>query len=457
MPDLKNYTVIIPEKACFNEKRAADFLVQNIKLVAGFKIPVKTDNTPAEDCEIVIGCTSRESEFGVSFERSRDRLWEYEVKNYGERIFLTGLGIPPEVEPPYTSAYRLIDDGAQGTVLAAYHFTEKILGYDFVWSPYISFAEIDRINISDACNFSYTKESLSKELPVLYDGAAIYSIPSASLLNWNMSCFIIKTKSDNLIVIDGGFAADTDHVLRCLEHISHGRKPEIEAWFFTHLHADHYGVYRTICENPALSERIKVKNFYHCLLSEEFYTALSKEKIPENALIRKILLDSCKTLGANVQSVREGDEFIFDEIKFEVIRTPDINDAEKMNMNDSSVVLKMTYDGNQTWLFLSDAEWIASNELLKKHADKVKSDVVQVGHHGCGSVSRECYEKIGASAYIFQVGKRFWYSDGGEGLNTHNTGIIRTRAWIKQLGANNENIYVDTNGILSLTLPIDIK
>ena len=89
-------------------------------------------------------------------------------------------------------------------------------------------------------------------------------------------------------------------------------------------------------------------------------------------------------------------------------------------------------------------------------ADKLKSDVVQVGHHGCGNVSRECYEMIGADAYIWQCGERFWYQEVGEGHNTHNIGFIRYRAYMKERGIKNENIYVSIGDIDSIPLPMKI-
>lgn len=84
------------------------------------------------------------------------------------------------------------------------------------------------------------------------------------------------------------------------------------------------------------------------------------------------------------------------------------------------------------------------------------SDIVQVGHHGCGNVSDKCYELIDADAYIWLIGEKFWYSDCGEGLNTHNTGVIRTRAYMMRNNPKIENIHVAMDDIISLPLPIKI-
>ena len=119
---------------------------------------------------------------------------------------------------------------------------------------------------------------------------------------------------------------------------------------------------------------------------------------------------------------------------------------------------------NAEWLcckgrfdLLGDAEFVCSNDLTENARNKLKSDVVQVGHHGCGNVSEACYRLIDAKVYLWQIGNRFWYSDSGEGLNTRNTGVIRTRNWIMEMEVKRENNYRDTNGILSLSLPLEIK
>ena len=168
------------------------------------------------------------------------------------------------------------------------------------------------------------------------------------------------------------------------------------------------------------------------------------------------MLSPTSPTGAKICTVKKGDHIRVDEIDFEVIHVPDITMAEKMNMNDSSVVYKMTYDGEQTMMLLGDAEWVCSNDLVENCKDKLKSDIVQVGHHGCGNVSGECYELIDADVYIWQIGEKFWYSDCGEGLNTHNTGVIRTRAYMMRKSPDLRNVYVVMDDIMSSPLPMKI-
>ena len=126
--------------------------------------------------------------------------------------------------------------------------------------------------------------------------------------------------------------------------------------------------------------------------------------------------------------------------------------AEQMNTNDSSVVWKMTVDGGKSVLFLSDAEFVCNNDLLDRCRDDLPADIVQIGHHGCGNVSGECYRLIGAETYLWQASHKFIYSDRGDGLGTHNTGVIHTRACIDEMGIPPSAHLYNDRGIVGLSL-----
>ncbi len=454
MKKLIDYTLVISEHATMNERRAASFLQQQLCLICGRKLPMVSDSLPPSENELVIGKTNRESADALQVRRSPDRLWEYEIRTVGSRTYLLGLGEAESAESAYRSAYRRINDGAYGTVFAAYHFVEEILQYPFVFSTYEEFPQNPDVRIPNGYSFAYTKEALRAHLPKRLAGAAFYSVPSSEVLDWNMGCSILKTESGKLVVIDGGHEADAEHIVSVLETIASPQKPVVAAWMLTHLHEDHYGVYKRLCEDMSLASRIQVEHFYCHLLPREFYTVLSKEANPANGQVLDVLLGSYTSVGAELHTVQTGNIIRVDEMEFQVLHTPDMKDAADMNMNDSSVIFRLNYRNLQSILFLADAEWICSNALTALPASQLASDAVVVGHHGCGNVSLECYRRIGADIYLWQTGNRFWYGDNGEGLNTHNTGVIRTRSYIKELGARQENIYRDANEILSLPLPI---
>jgi hypothetical protein len=120
------------------------------------------------------------------------------------------------------------------------------------------------------------------------------------------------------------------------------------------------------------------------------------------------------------------------------------------------------FSSTDSILMLGDQNHEGCHYMLDMYGQNVKanatlkSDIVQVGHHGCGNVSKECYAAIGAKLYLWQAGNKFWYSDKGLGPGTHDTGVITTRNRICSLGATPERILLDRHGPLSFALPIDL-
>ena len=457
MSKIVDYRIVISENANTSELRAASFIRANIKLVCGKTLQIVRDSEQPTALEIVVGKTNREALDGVQLTRSREGVWEYVMFTRDERFYLTGLGVAPDVEPPYNTAYRKLDDGGVGTVMAAYHFVEDVLGYQFIYGIYDAYPETPELEMPEGYSYRFTRERFRAQRPENIEGASIHWLQCSEVIDWNNQSFIIKTENGKLIAFDGGHAQETDRFIRCLKTLSGEEVPTVSAWLFSHFHGDHYGVYHKLCTDENYRGCVKVENFYCNLATEEFYTKLSKEANPKNAPIRAAMLDSETTLGAKVHTVFRGDVIEVDGISFEVMHAPLEQDYGDMNMNDSSVVYKMTHQkSGQTIMFLGDAEWVCNNHLVAEQGQRLKSDIVQVGHHGCGNVSRECYELIGAKVYWWPIGERFWYGESGEGLNTHNTGVERMRVYMKELGVKNENVYVNMDRIISAPLPFPI-
>ena len=202
--------------------------------------------------------------------------------------------------------------------------------------------------------------------------------------------------------------------------------------------------------------KIEIKNLYYNILSKDYYTKIAPNSSPIFDEIYDIIESSDKLLGVKKNKVEKGDVIKVDELEFKIFHVADQNFGRETDINDSSIVFRMTVDGDQSVFFLSDGEYFANEDLLENHADEIKSDMVQMGHHGFYSVSRKCYEKIGAKKYLFPTDIKSWYNNGGRGSNSGWGMLNRTRSIVRDLGASADDIYNDRFGILSFEFPIDL-
>lgn len=457
MATVREHKIVISKNATYNERRAAIFLSNTIKKLGGGRPVMIFDDTEPTENEIVIGRTAREAQCGVSFERGIISA-EYELRFVDSRLYITGLGVLPEQNPDSVST---TDFGDIGTIFAVYYFMDKILKHEFQYYTKLNVYEgdLDAV-IDESCNFVYSLAARSADKLPDIDGTAMHFYCCVSPTGGGQ-CVIFKTKSGKLVVMDGGLNINTETVLRWLEELWDGEgKPVVSAWMLTHMHADHFQVYTRICTTPEYISRLKVENFYADLLDDDFYIRKTSEPSQYHVDMRHIMVTEHEELGVKYHNLKTGEHIVVDELDFEVIHTPSdvVDNPRKVNPNDSSVIYKLTVDGGQTILFLGDGEGVVSDQLLDFHRDKLKSDVVQVGHHGVANVSGDCYNEIKADVYLYSCLHKTWFLEwGNEIFGSHDPGMKRQHHYMNRLGAKSENVYHTCFGGHSFKLPMEIK
>ncbi|MBQ4135603.1 MAG: MBL fold metallo-hydrolase [Clostridia bacterium] len=459
MAKLKEYVIVISKNATYNERRAAKFLSDTIKKVGGRRPTLIYDDTEPTAYEIVIGRTEREVQLGAEFTRAVERAKEFEVRCVSSRLFVTGLGLIPE--PAEFNPDASMNYGDIGTVFAVYYLVEKVMGHKFVYKTVLDMysGSVD-VEIDEKCNFIYNREMLLAQMPEKIDGTAMYYFNSVAPSTGGQG-IIFKTREGKLVVIDGGLPVNTESFLKYLELLWDGEGvPVVSAWFFSHMHIDHFGVYHKICTTPEYRARLKVEGFYCDLLDDEFYAVKTSEPLQYHVEVRHVMMSEYEDLGVKVHTVKTGEHIVIDELDFEVIHTPSdvVNNPRKVNPNDSTVVYKLNVDNKQTIMFLGDAEGVCSDQMLEFHKDKLKSDVVQAGHHGVANVSGECYNAIDAKVFLYSSCLHTWYLEWGMEIHgAHDPGMKRQHYYMTRLGVKDENVYTNNHGMLTFKLPIEIK
>ena len=217
-------------------------------------------------------------------------------------------------------------------------------------------------------------------------------------------CYIITLEDGSFIIIDGGHVRvangypktfDYVRLYTLLTELNKRRdgKIVIKAWYMTHEHADHYNVFYWFCRE--YGDRVTIKAYCSCSCSD---TVAYNAKNPDFFTTRGRLAKAAEWAGGfELVTLQSGDDFSIGGIRFEILYTVDDLFPDRLHyFNDSSFVCKMTYKG-QSIMWLGDICAAPSELLCKRFTNNyLKSDIVQMAHHGLNGAHEELYDAIDA-------------------------------------------------------------
>lgn len=309
----------------------------------------------------------------------------------------------------------------------------------------------EEIVSSDAPASEEPSEESSEEVPE-EKIAHLYQVsPDTSSL---MNCYVIKTATDKLIVIDGGGVATRDktsgYLYEYLKRLSGKNVPEVEAWILTHMHDDHVTEFCLIGNDE--KKPIKVNNIYFNFPEYGFFEVVESGRFAYlykdvesayNNLMGEGEFEKC-----GGKTAREGDVFEIDGVKIEILLT--YNETLLPNIiNDTSMIFRVSVS-DQTILFLGDAHISQGNFLLAKYGADLKSDMVQMSHHGQGGVSKEVYSTIAPTLCLWPSAD--WVFDDWNG----NLTTFQTREWMIELGVK-YHLITGRHKTQEIGLPVDFE
>ena len=215
----------------------------------------------------------------------------------------------------------------------------------------------------------------------------LFQLPTET--DMSMMSFVIVTKNNNTIVIDGGRAEDMPLLKQCIG----GR--HISAWILTHAHSDHIsGFVSEFRKNSA--EDFDIENVYfnfppvdiihnHDVEDYEYYKSELLEILPEfNEIFPRF--------ENKAHIVAQGDVIKIDEVTIEFLFSYHEGLTSNL-MNDSSLVFKLSAD-NKSVLFLGDLGPEGGDVLYEESWHLLKADIVQMAHHGHMNCGMEIYAAI---------------------------------------------------------------
>lgn len=254
-----------------------------------------------------------------------------------------------------------------------------------------------------------------------------------------MMGYILKTKNNKLIIIDGGTIDDTQNLMKYINE--NNRK--VDYWFITHAHKDHAGAFTQIAKD----EEVEIGKVYISLNDYDWY----EKNEPARAEFSKLLIDTVNSEKINniVENPNLNQIIQIDGIKTEIlgIRNPELTENPG---NEQSMVIKFD-TGKTKLLILGDTGEKSSEKLLINQKDKLKSDIVQMAHHGQAGATEELYKQINPTICLWPTPGWLWNNDTGNGENTGPWKTFETRNWMKKL--NIKRNYIAKDG--DITIKID--
>ena len=253
-----------------------------------------------------------------------------------------------------------------------------------------------------------------------------------------MMGYIIKTENEKIIVIDGGTSDDTNNLINHINELG----GKVDYWFITHAHDDHAGAFVEIVNNT----EIEIDNIYVSLNSADWYIENEEARSGFSKNLINIVENSRIAEGVNAPNVNDVIEI--DNLKIDVLKVCSPEVTENAG-NEQSMVLKFNTNDTSI-LFLGDIGTEGSDWLIENQKDKLKSDIVQMSHHGQNGASEELYEIISPDICLWPTPEWLWNNDNGGGYSSGNWTTLETKGWMENL--NVKEHYVSKDGDLSVVL-----
>ncbi len=242
--------------------------------------------------------------------------------------------------------------------------------------------------ITDPLTSTSVKTADSSWTKITDTTLAIFSLNHShrELTDANGMCFIITLEDGSYIILDGGYEEDAERLYNFLydNNKRSDGKIVIAAWFISHPDGDHYGAFSEFSLTHA-------KDVVLQSVVANPVTASAISASSENWFITS--LSTCMArFGGNVKLYlpHTGQKLGFCGVDFEVIYTHEdmyfyntaaLKSGSGSHNNNSSTVVRMSF-GGQTFLFTGDTMVAANNMITSMHGGALKSDFLQIPHHG---------------------------------------------------------------------------
>ena len=241
---------------------------------------------------------------------------------------------------------------------------------------------------------------------------------------------LFKSPSGKVVVIDGGWPKDADFLAPALRELG----GTVEAWFLTHAHCDHYGAIADILSQPKM-DGLTIRKVVHKFLPVDFIAETEKESLPYVTPF----LESLGNSKLNVETPKVGQVWDFGEgLTFECLNDYDLS-MRRNSINNSSICYRVV-NGGKSIMVTGDIGWQMADKLLKTlPAEKIKSDIVFLSHHGQNGANKNFYEAVKPEICVWPTPQWLWDNNlAGRGYGSGPWLTNYVKCWMQDIGVKRQ-------------------
>ncbi len=233
----------------------------------------------------------------------------------------------------------------------------------------------------------------------------IQSVTQIKSTHENGMGYIITLTDLSFIIIDGGYADCAKELNTQLNILSRGQKIIIRSWILSHSHSDHYP-----CFSKFASEYGKTVTLECVMFGLPSMQDASDKWLHSSIRTFIKMFDGGDSIPTTI--LHTGMSFSYGKVKLNVLLAAETTyfDGKPANFNESSSVVRIESQKGSA-IFLADIPILGSTYLMDIYGNSLKSDIVQVSHHGVEDAPIELYKKIQASVLLWPCDKKLYESN----------------------------------------------
>ncbi len=235
--------------------------------------------------------------------------------------------------------------------------------------------------------------------------------------------YVILLEDGRFVVIDGG-GVNSDgreheqlfEVLAAQFKRTFGKSPSasdpirIAAWINTHSHWDHYYAFRQMLKKHGPTGEVTLEYLIGNFPEESSIYPVSGSSLAMGEAATILAMQAHVQGGFRYVKVHTGHKLYLANLTMEILMTyEDHNPRRICNSNDTCTIVRMSLANADapdaaapvTALFLADAFRFQSRFLCAMYGEYLRSDIVQLAHHGNIGCEKAVYETIAPTVVFF--------------------------------------------------------